>query len=449
MSPTARRSLRGVLTRNMIVMQAIVVLAFVLAASIPIVNLMSGEQRLDGSVVEVIAAAIHRGPDGALTVTETGDLSELYAGYPNFWFFATDGQGHRVSGGIVPIESSALADNLSRIDSANVADVGSPETPVAIIRQHGSAAGRLWIITGGGPPYYTVAILFNAILSPVFGIFILLLSSASLLVIPHFVKRQLKGLDDLSAEADEIDVKQRGTRLSPDQVPSELQPLLRAVNAAFQRLDDGIDRQHRFMADAAHELRTPIAILQVNLEMLPETADKQRLLVNVARLSSMTDQLLDLQRMGLTSAPFQRLDLVELAATVTADVAPLATAAGDEICFQTGADAVHVMGDRDALSRALANLIQNAIMHGGDKARIRVEVCPDGRLQVADSGPGIDQADREEIFEPFHRVVPRQHGAGLGLSIVTDIVRHHHGTLTLADAPEGGALFEISLPLAP
>ncbi len=221
---------------------------------------------------------------------------------------------------------------------------------------------------------------------------------------------------------------------------------MRAINAAFQRLDEGIDRQHRFMADAAHELRTPIAILQVNLEMLPETVDKHRLLVNAARLGSMADQLLDLQRMNLGSATFQRIDLVGLAARVTADVAPLATAAGDEVSFQTEAEQVYVMGDGDALSRALSNLIQNAIVHGGEGAQIRVLVCSDGRLQVSDSGPGIDPADREEIFEPFHRVAPRQHGAGLGLSIVSDIVRHHQGSVSVLEAPEGGALFELSLP---
>lgn len=440
------RSLRGVLTRNMIILQAIVVFALPPVAAIPIVKLIADEQGLDEGVIQTIASAVRRAPDGTLQLADSPPLADLRSNYPHFWFFATDGKANSVNAGNVPVETDGLVENLSRVNSANVSDIGSAETPVAIIRRHDSEAGALWIITGGGPPV-GLNVLIEAFSSPIFGALLLLLTAASLLVIPRFVKHQLKGLDDLSAEADRIDVNQRGTRLSSGQVPSELQPLLRAVNAAFQRLDDGIDRQHRFMADAAHELRTPIAILQVNLEMLPETADKQRLLVNVARLSSMADQLLDLQRMSLTPTPFERLDLVELAARVTADVAPLATAAGDEVSFQTGAEAIHVMGDRDALSRALANLIQNAIMHGGDNARIRVEVCADGRLQVADSGPGIDRADREEIFEPFHRVVPRQHGAGLGLSIVTDIVRHHHGTLTLSDAPEGGALFEISLPV--
>ncbi len=444
----AQRSLRVALTRNMIVMQMIVVIAFAFVATIPMLNLIFGDDDLDDAVIAIIAAAVQRDPEGSLRLADAASLQEIQSSHPRFWFFVTDGAGNEVSYGHLPLPIESLATDLSSLSAGHVSDTSSAMTLTAIIRQHDSMAGPLWIITGGGPTG-AISVFVDAFASPIFMAFILFLSAASLLVIPHFVKRQLKGLEDLSAEADKIDVKQRGVRLSSNQVPSELQPLMRAVNAAFQRLDEGIDRQHRFMADAAHELRTPIAILQVNLEMLPPSADQRRLLVNVARLGSMADQLLDLQRMSLGSAVFQRLNLVELASRVTADVAPLATAAGDDVCFQAESEAVYVMGDSNALSRALSNLIQNAIAHGGEGARIRVQVYPGGRLQVADSGPGIDPADRDEIFEPFHRVIPRQHGAGLGLSIVTDIVRHHQGSIAVLDAPEGGALFEISLPIAP
>lgn len=446
MSRAAQRSLRGALTRNMIVMQTIVVIAFAFVATVPMLNLIFGDDELDDAPIETIAAAIQRAPEGGLRLVASSRLHDIQSEHPRFWFFVTDGAGNGVSYGHVPLPIDTLPTDLSPLN--NVPRIGPTATHAAIIRQHDSAAGNVWIMTGGGPTG-AMSVFMDAFSSPIFVAFILFLSAASLLIIPHFVRRQLKGLEDLSTEADKIDVKQRGVRLSSNQVPSELQPLMRAVNAAFQRLDEGIDRQHRFMADAAHELRTPIAILQVNLEMLPASPDQRRLLVNVARLGSMADQLLDLQRMSLGSAAFERLDLVDLASRVTADVAPLATAAGDDVSFQAGSEAVYVMGDSNALSRALSNLIQNAIAHGGEGAKIRVQVYADGRLQVADSGPGIDPADRDEIFEPFHRVIPRQHGAGLGLSIVTDIVRHHQGHVSVLDAPEGGALFEISLPVVP
>jgi signal transduction histidine kinase len=210
-----------------------------------------------------------------------------------------------------------------------------------------------------------------------------------------------------------------------------------------------MDRQQRFMADAAHELRTPIAILQTRLELLPDTEQNSRVLLDVARLSSMADQLLDLQRMDLAAPNFQRVDLVDLASNVAGDLAPLAIAAGDEIVFESEVDRMQVLGDAGALSRAVTNLVQNAIAHGGENTKITIKVCQDGRLEVTDTGPGIEPSQREEIFEPFHRVVPLRHGAGLGLSLVRDIVQRHGGRVVARSGEEGGALFEIVLPLAP
>jgi signal transduction histidine kinase len=145
---------------------------------------------------------------------------------------------------------------------------------------------------------------------------------------------------------------------------------------------------------------------------------------------------------------FQPVNLVDLAAEVTADMAPLAIAAGDEISFDAEEDNVTVAGDRASLSRAVVNLIQNAIIHGGRKTAIRVAVGRDGSLRVADTGPGIAEQHRQAIFEPFNRIVPLDQGAGLGLNLVRDIIARHNGQITVGDAPGGGALFEISLPLA-
>ena len=204
------RSLRGVLTRNMIILQAIVVFALPPVAAIPIVKLIADEQGLDEGVIQTIAGAVRRAPDGTLQLTDSPPLADLRSNYPHFWFFATDGKANSVNAGNVPVETDGLVENLSRVNSANVSDIGSAETPVAIIRRHDSEAGTLWIITGGGPPV-GLNVLIEAFSSPIFGALLLLLTAASLLVIPRFVKHQLKGLDDLSAEADRIDVNQRGT----------------------------------------------------------------------------------------------------------------------------------------------------------------------------------------------------------------------------------------------
>jgi signal transduction histidine kinase len=223
---------------------------------------------------------------------------------------------------------------------------------------------------------------------------------------------------------------------------------VRAVNAALQRLDDGMERRQRFLADAAHELRTPIAILQTRIELLPDDAQRSRLMLDVARLANLANQLLDLQRLDADSTSFHPVNLVDLAAQVTADMAPLAIAAGDEISFDAEVDSVTVAGDPASLSRAIVNLVQNAIIHGGRKTTIQVAVGRDGSLRVSDTGSGIPEQHRQAIFEPFNRIVPLDQGAGLGLNLVKDIVLRHNGQVTVGDAPGGGALFEISLPLA-
>lgn len=229
-------------------------------------------------------------------------------------------------------------------------------------------------------------------------------------------------------------------------VPDELHSLVRAVNAALQRLDDGIDHRHRFMADAAHELRTPIAILKTRLELALGIENHGRVMLDVERLSNLANQLLDLERIEANVLEFQRMNLVELVAQVAADMAPVVIAAGDEIIFHAETDIVLVLCDPPSLSRAFANLIQNAVSHGGERLTIRVTVGLNATVRVADTGPGVPEDYRDIIFEPFSRVSPLDTGAGLGLSLVRDIVIRHKGRITVADAPGGGALFEVSLP---
>ena len=440
-------SLRAKLTWRMVAMQALVLLAFTTVAAIPIVEMIREEQGLDDRVIEDIADAIQRDAAGGLELVLDDDVAEDIAEYPLFWFHATDADGNAVRMGDVPENVEDLLDDLPRLNSANIADIGPSEAPAAIVRRQDSDAGRLWIITGGGPEvrYKAIFVTFG---NPLFLSLLALLTLVSFLLIPLIVTHQLRGVDHVAAEADTIDVEKRGIRLSSEHVPDELHSLVGAVNAALQRLDDGIERRQRFLADAAHELRTPIAILQTRIELLPDDEQRSRLMLDVARLTNLANQLLDLQRLDADMTVFQPVNLVDLAAEVTADMAPLAIAAGDEISFDAETDNVTVSGDSASLSRAIVNLVQNTIIHGGRKSAIRVAVGRDGSLRVADTGPGIAEQHRQAIFEPFNRIVPLDQGAGLGLNLVKDIVTRHNGQITVGDAPGGGALFEISLPLA-
>lgn len=442
MTPWRSSSLRTRLAWRMVVMQALVLMAFTGVAAVPIYQFLSEDQRFDDDIVDDIANSIHRTQTGSLELLVDDDLLQEAAAHPGLWFYAVDAEGRSVQMGDVPDAIMPMPPALVRMTSANIAGETGEQT-IAIVRRLDTDLGRLWIITGGGPEIGFDAVFGN----PFFVGLLILLTVVTFLVIPPIVRRQLRGVDDVAAEADKIDVDRRGSRLSSAHVPDELHSLVRAVNAALQRLDDGIERRQRFLADAAHELRTPVAILQTRIELLPEGQERSRLMLDVARLANLANQLLDLQRLDADLTVFAPLNLVDLVAQVTADMAPLALAAGDEISFDAEMDSVTVAADPASLSRAIVNLIQNAVIHGGRNSAIRVGVGRDGTVRVADSGPGIAEEHRQAIFEPFNRIVPLDQGAGLGLSLVRDIVERHNGHITVGDAPGGGALFEIRLPL--
>lgn len=446
MKPWNYPSLRARLTWRMVAMQALVLIAFTSVAAIPVTALIRKEQGLDDVFIEHIVDAVQRNASGGLDFVLDEDFRERAAEYHHLWFYATDINGNSVQMGSLPENIEELLDDLPRINSANIADTGQSGTPSALVRREESDVGTLWIITGGGPEI-GFKTFFASFGDPVFLGLLSLLTLGSFLFIPVMVTRQLSGLDNVAAEADKIDVDQRGVRLSSAHVPEELHSLVAAVNAALKRLDDGMERRQRFLSDAAHELRTPIGILQTRAELLHDDSERSVLMLDVARLANLANQLLDLQRLDSDLTVFESVNLVDLAAQVTADMAPLAIAAGDEISFEAEVENVIVTADAASLARALVNLIQNAIIHGGNKAAIRVGVGRDGSVRVADTGPGIAAEHRQSIFEPFNRVRPLDQGAGLGLNLVRDIVTRHHGQITVGDAPGGGALFEISLPL--
>ncbi|MDA4635875.1 ATP-binding protein, partial [Escherichia coli] len=232
---------------------------------------------------------------------------------------------------------------------------------------------------------------------------ILVMALATLVVTPFVVRRAHRGLGHVANQAEKINIDERGTRLPLDDVPQEVTPLVTAVNSALGRLDEGYERHKRFLLDAAHELRTPIAILQTRLESLPASPANGRLLEDVARLGILAEQLLDLQRLSQNGMQFAAVDLVAVGRRVAADLAPLAIAAGYAMSFEPEIARVAVRGDQAALERAMINLVQNAIQHGGRKGTITIRVKPDAAVVVEDEGAGVPPDQRSAIFEPFRR----------------------------------------------
>jgi len=328
-------------------------------------------------------------------------------------------------------------------------NLGDPARPTARIKRLNSAAGTVQIMTGPGGQLSAQQLAKAALLTlAAFGLPIAgLMALATLLATPLVVRRATRGLDRAATDAARIDVDQHGVRLPMEDVPAEAKPLVIAVNAALARLDEGYARRQRFLLDAAHELRTPLAILQARLEGLAECPQRTQLLGDVARLVTLAEQMLDAERLRQRGATFASVDLVALARQVAADLAPLAISAGYELELQEDTtQPMWINGDRLSLERVLANLVQNAIQHGGRHGRIALRVSAPLTVEVADQGEGIPVKDRERIFEPFHRLGTMSAGTGLGLHLVREIVQQHGARVCVRDEPGGGACFRIDFP---
>lgn len=401
------------------------------------IRMDSGGPYTDEQITPVIARAVTRHDDGRLAIRNTPELAELRAATRDLWFVAEDDAGRSVSFGKVPQHYASFVGRLSDLSYAQLRDREPPYDLAAVIRREASPVGTLTILGHGKLTELSIIVLLasNVVILPIF----LLLVLTSLLVTPWIVRRSLAGISRIAHEAEQIDTDRRGRRLSEAHVPVEIAPLVRAVNEALRRLDEGYERQRRFIASAAHELRTPIAVLQAKVDAAQD-AETRRLGIDVQRLANLAEQLLDLQRID-TDRQDEALDLVALVRRVVADLAPLLIASGRTIEVRIE-DRQSCRGDATALERVVTNLIQNAIEHGGRHITVRVIAAG---FEVEDDGPGIPREERERVFEPFHRLRPRSTGSGLGLNLVQQVVERHGGRVRISDAPGGGTLVRVDL----
>jgi signal transduction histidine kinase len=286
-------------------------------------------------------------------------------------------------------------------------------------------------------------------LVPIFGPSLLVAAFA----VPLVVHRTMRPLREAARQAERIAFTALGRRLSEQDVPAEALPLVRAVNAALDRLAEGAEHQRLFHANAAHELRTPVAILQARLDSMPDLARGHELQRDVTRIALLVEQLLAVERLGACGTGTEVIDLVPRVRALVADCAPLAIRSGRTLAFAPEGGPVHVRGSGRAIDSAIANLIDNALRAEpeGGCVEMRVSAQTHGRAQVKviDHGAGVSAADRTLVFEPFWRKDERPPGSGLGLSIVRAVARLHQGDVEVTDTPGGGATFVFWLPTSP
>jgi len=244
------------------------------------------------------------------------------------------------------------------------------------------------------------------------------------------------------------------SRLEQGELPQELLPLIQAVNGALDRLDDALEWQRGFSAEVAHELRTPLAIIQAELDLLDAGAATDRLRRDVQELAQLVSDLLDAAEAARDLPVGEGVfDLGEVVAEAARRFAPIAARGGHPLVAPAANAPVWVRGARDSIGRALRNLMENAIAHsppgGAVTLRLAAGPGPGGAVvEVADQGRGVPEAERKSVFRRHWRAGDvRRRGLGLGLSIVERIVSAHGGQVEVGDAPGGGALFSLHLPV--
>ncbi|MBR9970565.1 sensor histidine kinase [Magnetospirillum sulfuroxidans] len=276
------------------------------------------------------------------------------------------------------------------------------------------------------------------------GPFLLLLMGVSILTI----RGTLAPLRSLSQQAETIGPNATDIRLPRQGVPREVLPLVSAVNNALERLEDGFRLQREFTADAAHELRTPLAVLTAHIDTLTDPAIAAPLRRDLESMTHLVEQLLRVARVeALVVTPSDRADLGEIACNVAAYLALVAIRSGRTIEVDAPDQPVLVHGQADALFHAVRNLVDNALRHTPiGTAVILTALADPPTLFVRDHGTGIAVERRADIFKRFWRSDRRTAGAGLGLAIVQRTLEAHGGAVLIEDAEGGGAQFRLVFP---
>jgi signal transduction histidine kinase len=266
------------------------------------------------------------------------------------------------------------------------------------------------------------------------------------------VDRSLRPVEQIRRQADAISHSTLSGRLPEPAAAAELYRLTATLNEMLDRLEVGARRQHEFIADASHELRTPLAAMRAELELALAHAysaqwqpTARRLLADQRRLEQLTADLLTLARLEETGSRHDA-EPVDLTSLVAAEVDGLTT-----VEFDTDLRPVRVYGSAADLSQLVRNLVDNAARYADRRVAVGLrEESGQAVLTVDDDGPGIPEDDRERVFERFTRLdgsrTRASGGVGIGLALVRRVTHGSGGTVTIADAPLGGARFEVRLP---
>jgi signal transduction histidine kinase len=395
-----------------------------------------------------LARHITRTPDGRARLELPPELARLYNGQrgENLYAIRTAGGQILASG----TNTSALVTNW-HIDRTpqnfRLEEFGKRQTDYyGLNLVEDSAVGPVAVAVAHSSDADTIAVAMLKVFSRRIAWMIPLFAFVTLLIGSWSIRAGLRPVSAISQHAAQIDPTSPGVRLPTAGQPSELIPLVNAVNSALDRLQEGFAIQRQFTANAAHELRTPLAMLTAGLDELSENPSTVKLRADVARMNRLVAQLLRVARLdAIPVALDARVDIGLIAGGVVEYLAPWAISQGRAIALERSPASPFVIGNADEIFDAIRNVVENAVLHTPAGTEVTVRASSDGSVTVEDHGPGIPVEDRINIFSRFWRGKGTAvQGAGLGLSIVAEIVRLHGGTVEVDNAPRGGASFRLT-----
>jgi signal transduction histidine kinase len=261
------------------------------------------------------------------------------------------------------------------------------------------------------------------------------------------IRALVRPVENVTSQLLQIKPNQLDRRLSTKGVPSEVLPLVLGLNEAMERVEQGFEEQKRFVANAAHELRTPLAILSTRVELTEiPTEVEPALMGDIKYMSRVIEQLLDLSRaqnqVGFTHSP---VDLKDIGKDVCMLLGPLSVTHQKELSLEIIDEECNVLGDKGALIILAKNLLENALKYASEHALVQMIITKNS-LSIKDSGPGISEGDRVKLFERFWRKEQSAlTGSGLGLSIVSEIANAHNADIdVICNNDLGGATFRVT-----
>ncbi|WP_343219798.1 HAMP domain-containing sensor histidine kinase [Methylosinus sporium] len=409
----------------------------------------TADELASARMIQLVVASLVRDDEGSLRIDPIPELRDEERRVPSLKIAVFDAGRSQAISGSSPELIAALA-GVIKISPTHTHFVlpGDPTlSPRGLVEPVRTPFGRLHAAVYS--PKFVLSDLFYAILADfrrLAGFFVVtaLISAGAAL---FAVRRGLTPLRAIADEAARMDMDMLHRRLPVGEVPAEITPLVDGINIALERLAAGAARTRRYTANAAHELRTPIAILRARLDNLEELPVKGALLSDASRLQAIVEQLLVAARLTERQVGLdQEVDLVTSVREVVFLYLRLAIECDRMIEFEACAPRAVTRGNRRAIEAVVANLIDNALRAEPSGGVVVVHIGPGATVAVIDHGEGVALAEREMIFEPFWRKSEATPGTGLGLAIAKELMENMRGKIGVEETPGGGATFKLIFP---